>query len=157
MRLNKIISIAAVVMMIFLTSNLTSGAEKGLKWFSYKEGENLLKKESKKGYIKFHADWCRYCIKMDKETFSDAKVISYLTKNFIPIKVDADTEKEIRDAYRVAGLPYSCFIDEKEKKMEIISCIPGYIDKKNFMDILKYINTDSYKKMDFNEFRKKNS
>jgi thioredoxin-related protein len=156
--------ILAVIMIILsavagITANLFANAAaadkpfNAVKWVSYKEGKTLLYESEKKGFIYFYADWCKYCLKMDKEIFSDKKVISHINENFIPIRVNTDEEKKIASSYGALGLPYSCFVNQKAEK---ISCIPGYMQKKYFMGILKYVNTDSYKKMSFSKFSKKN-
>ena len=53
--------------------------------------------------------------------------------------------------WNVKGLPTMWFLKSDRSK---ISSIPGYVDKKQFLHILKYIHTQSYEKMNFQQFMK---
>lgn len=120
-----------------------------IKWYPYDEGIALGLKEKKDVFLNFYANWCGYCKKMDNGTFKDSSVVAYLNENFISIKVNSDKEKRIASAYYVSGLPTSWFISKDGEK---ISNLPGYVPADMLMNILKYIYTDSYKKMNFRKF-----
>jgi thioredoxin-related protein len=124
-------------------------SQEGIKWHTYEEGMALGKNEKKKVFLSFYADWCRYCKVMDSKTFKDDSIVSYLNENFIAIKVNSDMERKLAASYRVTGLPSTCFIAETG---ENIGSQPGYIPPETMLPLLKYINTDSYKKMDWQKF-----
>jgi thioredoxin-related protein len=124
-------------------------ASSSIQWHPYKTGMELGKKENKKIYLYFWAEWCDSCKKMTKETFVDSAVIAYLNKNFISIKVNADKEQALVSEYNVRGLPDNWFIAEKN---EIIGNQPGYIPPDRLISLLRYIHTNSYKKMSYNKF-----
>ena len=109
-------------------------ASSGIKWHSFKEGMVLGNSTSKKIFLNFHADWCRYCHVMEKKTFKNRSVVNYLNKNFISIKVDFDKEKKISALFKVKGLPDNWFFS---KDGEIIGHRPGYIPPDTFLKILK--------------------
>ena len=121
----------------------------GIKWYGYDEGMALGKKEGKKILLHFYADWCHYCKKMDSETFSKRDVADYMNRNFIPIRLNSDTETRLAQEYRVSGLPTTWFMD---KDGERIQSLPGYLPREMFLAFLKYIHTDSYKTMSFQIF-----
>ncbi len=127
-------------------------AEK-INFQTYDNGLKLAEELNKKIFLYFHADWCKYCAKMEKETFSDDKIREYFHDNFISIKVDADIEKTIASKYNVRGLPILFFLKEDGSKL---SYRPGYVDAKELLYMLKYVNTQSYEQMSFPEFLKKN-
>ncbi len=56
--------------------------------------------------VKFHADWCHFCKKMDRETFRDVSLLNIL-EDYIPIKIDIDTKEGLAMAhqYGVTVLP----------------------------------------------------
>ena len=122
-----------------------------VKWYNYEEGLTLGKKDSKKIFLYFWADWCTFCEKMEKETLSKPEISTYLNENFISVKVNSDKEQAIFAKYFSRGVPNSWFIDESGGK---ISNLPGYVPSKMFLPILKYIQTDSYKEMSFKDFSK---
>ncbi len=140
-----------LTMIIFILSTLSFSfaSSKFIRWYTYKQGIELNKKEGKKIFLYFYADWCTYCKKMEKETFNDDSVVLYLNENFIPIKVNSDRDIKTALDFGVKGLPSTWFI---EGDGERISNLPGLIAADTLLNILKYINTDSYKEMSFRKF-----
>jgi thioredoxin-related protein len=124
----------------------------GIQWFSYAEGMQRGQAENKKVFLVFDADWCRYCLKMEKETFAKPTVIAYVNRNFIPISVNSDKQPDIAEKYKVRGLPSMWFISEAG---EPIANRPGYIAPDEMLKILKFFGTDSYRTMSYNAFLKK--
>ena len=98
----------------------------------------------------FYTDWCGYCTKMTNETFKDPRVISYINKNYIPIRVNNDNET-IADII-VPGVPDTWFMTATGEK---IAHQPGFIDGGKILSIMKFIYTESYKKMSFAVFLQK--
>ena len=129
-----------------LVSNISS-----INWQTYTQGMELAKTRNKHIFLYFHADWCTYCTKLKKTTFKNKAVLNYLKENFISIGVDTDKEKDLGTQWGVRGLPTLWFLKPDNSK---ISNIPGYIDAKQFLNILKYIHTRSYDNMSFQEFVK---
>jgi thioredoxin-related protein len=121
----------------------------GIQWMSYDEGRQRGEAENKKVFLVFNADWCRYCLKMEKETFRDPTVIAYVNRNFVPVSVDSDREQNIADKYNVRGLPATWFISEKGDR---IQGRPGYIPADEMLKILKFIGSDSYLTMSYQKF-----
>jgi len=132
---------------LFLTGSLAASGS--IKWYTYETGMELGKKENKKIFLHFWAEWCDYCKKMEKETFVDSAVIAYLNKNYISIKVNADKERALVSEYNVRGLPDNWFITEKN---EIIGNQPGYIPPDMLVPRLRYIHSNSYQKMSYSKF-----
>ena len=120
-----------------------------IDWKSYKTGMDEAQSAEKKIFVHFRTDWCTYCRKMDATTFKDETVVDYLNENFIPILVDGDKQKKVAVDYGVKGYPTNWFLTETEER---ISSLPGYVDAKRFLLILKYLHTDDYKEMSFTEF-----
>lgn len=134
-----------------ISASVSTAEESGIEWRKYDEGVAMAKAEKKKIFLYFHADWCGYCHKMDASTFKDAGVIDYLNDNYITIKVDSDKETKIASKYSVRGLPTSWFLKANSDKL---SSMPGYIDAKRLLTILKYVKTESYEKMNYRDFEK---
>ncbi len=122
-----------------------------VKWYSYTDGMAVGKEKKKKVFLSFYADWCGYCKQMDKTTFADKSVVSYMNENFVPIRVNADREINLTSTYNVRGLPASWFLSENGEE---IGSQPGYIPPDTMLPLLKYIHSDNYKKMSFDKFMK---
>jgi thioredoxin-related protein len=112
-------------------------ASNSIKWYAYEEGMVLGKAEKKKVFLHFYADWCGFCLKMAKETFRDSAVVSYLSENFIAIRVDFDREPATAEKYGITGLPSNWFLTEMGQP---IVSVPGYIQPAALLSLLKEVN-----------------
>lgn len=134
--------IGFILMFVICLTSLVSDAlasSKSINWYSHDEGIAVGYAEGKKIYINFRADWCGYCKKMEKETFGNSGVISYLNKHFISIMVDTDKERKIAIKYGVRALPDNWFLF---KNGDPIGRRKGYIEPNTFMKILKSIQEE---------------
>jgi thioredoxin-like negative regulator of GroEL len=77
---------------------------------------------------------------MEDNTFKDPGVIASLNKDFIPIKVDVDENKQTSGLYRVNLLPDTWFIAEDAG---IIGHQPGYISAEQLKKFLKSLLGDN--------------
>jgi len=124
----------------------------GIRWYGHEQGLVQAKKQQKKVFLYFWADWCQYCGKMEEETLSKKAVIDLLNKNFIPIKINSEVDRSIAERYFVRGLPTTWFLSAQGEK---ISNLPGYVEPDLFVPILEFIHSESYQKMSFKEFLNK--
>lgn len=109
-----------------------------LQWYSFEKGMEASSQQGKKLFVFFRADWCKYCHTMEKETFQNPEVLTYLKQRFIAVRVDADQEQELSTMFRVQGLPDTWFFSENG---EVIGHRPGYIPPETFMKILKNVSS----------------
>ncbi len=152
MKIKQCLILLSIIFCLLLSSPQTVASSDTIQWKSYEKGMTLGKKEKKKIFINFYAEWCTYCAVMDSKTFKNKDVIEYLNKHFISIKVNMDHDKKTAEIYFVRGLPTSWFLLDNGSK---ISGLPGYIKPDTFINILKFIHTDSYLKMTFAEYLNK--
>ncbi len=89
---------------------------------------------------------------MEAESFTDPEIIQFLETHFILIRTNIDKERKIASNYYVRALPTSWFLEPDGSK---ITSIPGYVNPETFLVILKYIDSESYKKMTLKEFLEK--
>jgi thioredoxin-related protein len=129
-----------ILLLVLLVGGAASGpaAADKIDWHTYDSGMARSKFEKKKVFLHFYADWCTYCVEMERKTFKDPAVIAALNRDFIPIRVDSDRDKPTASLYRVKGLPDTWFISESG---EIIGHRPGYISTDQLMGILNVIVT----------------
>lgn len=77
-----------------------------LTWYGFNEGYTKAKKNKKIALIDAYTDWCGWCKRMDRDTYSNADIINKLNKDFVPIKFNP----EIKDVkYNLDGKEYSGF------------------------------------------------
>ncbi|MDY0222123.1 MAG: thioredoxin family protein [Desulfobacterium sp.] len=144
--LNTLLSFVFAAILLPLTASAQD-----INWQKYDTGMAMAGEQNKKIFIYFHAEWCSYCTKMEKTTFKNSSVIDYINNNFVAIKVDSDREQEVSREYYVRGLPALWFLESDHTK---ITTLPGYVDANTFDSILKFINTESYDKMSYKDFKK---
>ena len=81
---------------VTLTSPATEPpAADEIKWYTWEEAYELNQTAPKKVFIDLYTDWCGWCKKMDKETFTDPAVVKFINENFYAVKFDAEQEKDI--------------------------------------------------------------
>ncbi len=142
-------TIAALCILVLLCFSPAMAKNKEIQWQSYESGIQMLQDKNKKGFLHFYTDWCTYCKIMNHQTFTDSKIIDYLNDNFISIRVNADKHKDVAKKYGVGLFPNTRFIAEDNTE---ISSQPGFIAPEMLLNMLKFLNTDSFKQMKFFEF-----
>jgi len=55
--------------------------------------------------IKFTAEWCGPCKQMDRTTWRDGKVVSWVKEHAVAIQVDVDREEKTAAAYNIEAMP----------------------------------------------------
>src|SRR5690606_5785974 len=66
-----------------------------INWMTMEEAAAKIKKQPRKVFIDVYTDWCGWCKKMDKSTFTDPAVVAYINKNYYAVKLDAEGKKPI--------------------------------------------------------------
>lgn len=145
-------------------------AEK-IKWLTIEQAAARMQKEPRKIVVDVYTDWCGWCKKMDKNTFTDPKVIDLVNKHFYAVKLDAEgrapitlnnqtyTFKPEYKSHELAiallqgqmSFPSTVYLDEK---FNLITLVPGYLDAGNFSKVLRYFGENHYKTMQYKEFEK---
>jgi thioredoxin-related protein len=88
--------------------------------------------EQKPVMIDFITDWCRWCDTLDRNTYSDQAVASFINDNVVPIKIDAEKGEGIAIAstYNVHNYPTILLITPGGKEIDRIL---GYLPPEPFL------------------------
>jgi len=134
----------------------TTPATAEIKWLSYDEGLAKAKKEGKHLFIDFTTKWCGYCKKMDASTFISPEIVSMLNNDFVPVRIDGDSEKELdidgykiteknlsRYDYKVRGYPTFWFLNSQGTKL---GAVQGFQPAENLLSTLQYVKEKKYEK-----------
>jgi thioredoxin-related protein len=142
-----------------------------IEWLTMEEAAARSKKKPRKIFIDVYTDWCGWCKKMDKTTFSETEIINYINKNYYAVKLNAEGKEPItlngktytfKPEYRSHELaiellqgqmsyPTTVYLDEK---FNLLAPVPGYLSASDLGNILKYYAGDHQKHMTFDEFLK---
>jgi len=76
-----------------------------VKWMTMQEAVKAQKKNKKPIFIDAYTVWCGPCKMLDKNTFSDAKVVEILNQNYNPVKFNAEGNEEIQFAGKLYKNP----------------------------------------------------
>jgi thioredoxin-related protein len=96
-----------------------------------------------------YADWCQWCQKTFRETFTDEAVLAYLGDNFQVVKLNSDgvgpaivmgeqviSEGQLAGVLGATGLPTYVFLDSEGQP---ISKTMGFYDAESVMRLLRTI------------------
>ena len=134
-----------VIILGFLA--LTTGTFAEVEWgHDYDAALEAAKKDKKLVMVDLYTDWCGWCKKLDKDTFSDKDVEARVTKEFVAVKVNPEKSQQnakLAKDFGTTGFPHIVFVDANGKK---VSEIDGYLPAAQFLEQLNKITDKATKK-----------
>ncbi|MCX6185973.1 MAG: DUF255 domain-containing protein [Bacteroidetes bacterium] len=140
-------------------SNSSFKHEEGIKWLGFNEGYELAKKKNKIMIIDVYTDWCGWCKRMDRDSYSKEEIISIIKKDFVPVKFNPEIEgvkyvyngksyngqelAGVLSNFQINGYPTTIFVYPKANKSEIVV---GYKNAEQLKPILEDIKKRYYGK-----------
>lgn len=169
--MKRVIETILFVFLFVFTFSLTVTAQKNIHWVSFEEALELNQKESKKLFIDVYTDWCGWCKKMDKTTFTNPVIVDYINSNYLAVKFDAEQKElinfkgkdynfirqgrrgyhELAAAITKGQLSYPTYVFMDEE-LNVIQPVPGYQDEVTLEYILNYFGEDFYKNVPWKKF-----
>lgn len=143
----------SVAACMFLAVGAAQANEK-IEWAKdWNEARRAAESSNQLIMIDFFTDWCGWCKRLDKDTYSDTAVIK-LARDFVAFKTDAEKEgEELAKKYEVRGYPTILFV---EKTGEVVGRIGGYMPPEPFIEEVTRIR-DAHKELPKLEARLKES
>ncbi|MDR2223412.1 MAG: thioredoxin fold domain-containing protein [Flavobacteriaceae bacterium] len=82
---------------LFLTIALLSISAQAqeIKWMTLNQALTAQKKKAKPIFMDAYTEWCGPCKMLDKNTFSDPKVVEHINKNYYAVKFNAEGNESI--------------------------------------------------------------
>lgn len=179
-------TLTAVVCLLFMSfSSVENKEEKDgnapkdnhkvkIEWVSFEEAIKKNEENPKKLFIDLYTDWCTWCLKMEKATFENPVIAQYINENFYPVKLDAETQRNInfkgkdfvfrpdegttgRGVHEIAifltrgrlNYPSVIFLDETFANPQPVS---GFQNPIRMDKLLKYFGENYYKEVDWGLF-----
>ena len=99
---------------------LRGAALQPVGWYEYgPEAFAEARRQQKPLFLDIGAAWCHWCHVIDRESYEDPDIATYLNELYIPVKVDRDERPDIDARYQVAvqlltgqgGWPLTVFLD----------------------------------------------
>ena len=126
--------LAATALTVFLAAN--AGAEPG--WSTdYKRSQQEAKTNHKLVLLNFTgSDWCGWCIKLQREVFSQPEFADYAVKNLVLVELDFPRRKQLSDLirhqneemaeqYQIQGFPTIIILNSDGQKVAELGYTPG--------------------------------
>ena len=66
--------------------------------------------EQKPVLLSITATWCQSCQEMERTTYADPSVATFINKQFVPIRVDVDERPDVSERYSLGGWPTTAFL-----------------------------------------------
>jgi len=154
---------AVVIMYGFIRVEEEPKAE--INWVSFQEAVAAAELDNKKILIDIYTDWCGWCKRMDKSTYSDAEIVKYINKNYHSVKFDAEQKDPIywrdhefkyipngrRGYHELAArllnnklsYPTTVFLDANGS---LLTRLEGYIEADPMIIYLHYLHEEAYNK-----------
>ena len=139
-----------------LTLTNTVQGQEAIQWMKFEEAIAANSKNPKMILVDVYTDWCGWCKKMDKDTFTDPRVIAHFQKNFYAVKLNAEdtkrkfpfmgktfSEAEMAASMRVNSYPNFVVI---EPGLQNIAQLPGYREPEAFLAGLAELIEKAFKK-----------
>lgn len=163
---------AFLLLIMTLSVSLLYGQTTPVKWYTIEEAAALAAKSPRPIFVDAYTDWCGWCKRLDKETFSNPVIAEILNTKYYPVKFNAESKepvmfqgrKFINDgklgpthqlAYALLqgqmSYPTVAFLTAKS---ELITPLPGYRSAKDFEPFLEYFGGNSWQKQSFEDFMK---
>ncbi|MEY4282440.1 MAG: hypothetical protein RLZ39_1852 [Bacteroidota bacterium] len=146
-------------------------ANQEIHWMSFDELQVAMKKQPKKVFMDVYTDWCGWCKKMEKATFTHPEVIKYINEHYYAIRFNAEQKEPIRFMGKTYELKTGT--NTNELAVELLhgqmsypttvifeenflnpQPIPGYLDVPTCEMIVKYLGENLYRTKGFPDYQK---
>src|SRR5882672_6693060 len=109
--MRKLLGLSLLTLSVISLSSFTPPRKQSLRpphkekivWLSLSELQTAYAMQRRPIIIDVYTSWCGWCKVMDKETYSNEKVISYINKNFYAVKFNAETTDTVMLASKKYG------------------------------------------------------
>ena len=129
--------IITLIILILLVSSVWA---KDIEWLkSYDTALAQAKKDKKIVLVDIYTDWCGWCKKLDRDTYSDTNVQAKVAKDFIAVKVNPEKSAagaKLAQQFGVRGFPFIAFVGADGRTL---SQIGGYVNAAKFLDQLEQV------------------
>lgn len=149
---------------LFLTGLSFAGSGKEIRWDAFEAGMKKAASGKKYVFVSVYTDWCGYCKQLDATTLKAAPVVTELGKNFVSIKLNAESDelvswkgekisgRGLAARWGVDGFPTLIFLNSKS---DIIGSYPSFAEAPLMTKLLAYISSGAReRKVSFDDYLK---
>ena len=151
-------------------------------WYRFDDGLLAARDAEKHIMVDVYTDWCGFCKKLDRETYSDATVRKVLSESYVSVKLKGDSGARLKlrgqplsdggktrlqivptdepqiaerdlSRYQLRGTGFPTIVFFSSDG-RMITSISGFRDAGSLMHILNFIKDDLYEVMSFQDYLK---
>jgi len=120
----------------------------GVAWRTWNAGLAAASGSGKPVIVDVYTDWCGWCKRMDRDTYSRPEVSEYVNRHFIMVRLNGDsddrvtyggrefTARTLAGGFNVSGYPTTIFL--RPNGAHLVN-VPGYMGPDKFMKLVRYI------------------
>jgi thioredoxin-related protein len=166
----------ALITLVTIQSKAQSTAEtvkSPVKWYTIQEAEKLNQKDPRPIFVDTYTDWCGWCKKMDRETFTNPVIANILNTKFYPVKFNAESKESVTfmghtfvndgkagNAHQLAvallggqlSYPTVVFIIPDKDKPKV-QPVPGFREPKDMEVLLSFFGEKAYLTQSWDAFQ----
>lgn len=175
MKKSLIIAFLTLVSLSVKSQNSTISDKSPVKWYTLQEAEKLFKQSPRPFFIDAYTDWCGWCKKMDKDTFTNTVISDILNSKYYPVKFNAEGKDSVTffgtkfindgksgNAHQLAvallqgqlSYPTVVFLIPQSDGKMILKFVPGYKEPKEMEMMLSFFADKNYGSKEFEDFQK---
>lgn len=163
------------VILLWFSGVMLTGAQEPseVQWYSFEEALAMNAEKPRKVFIDIYTDWCGWCKKLDKETFTHPVIVEILNTQFYPVKFNAESKAPVEFAGRTfvneggrarnphqlaiallqgqVSYPSTAFMDED---LQLLTTHSGFLTAQQLEPVLVFLSTNRYKQETYEEFSK---
>ena len=163
-----------IIPILIIAFALNANAQESVNWLSFEKAIEINKTNPKPLLVSIYTDWCGWCKKMYKETYTNPIIAKYVNDNYHAIKLNGEgkeaiTYKEYTFKFKQQGktkyhelsaallngklsYPTTIILNKEE---QLLDRIPGYLPAKKMEMVLAYFIKRDYKEEKWADFVKK--
>jgi thioredoxin-related protein len=159
-----------IFLFILCSAKVNPTVHDKLDWMKMDDLTEKMKSNPKPAIIDIYTNWCYWCKVMDKKTYNNTKVVSYINDHFYPVKLNAETREIVEwknkkfnfnENYKIND--FAVYVSSGEIGFPTTVIIPdenadpisfrGFLEPKEIEPILKYFGEGAYKTQTYTVYK----
>lgn len=163
--------LSVAILLCTLLTSFKQPKKQKVNWITLTELKDAYTKQQKPIIIDVYTSWCGWCRVMEKETYSQETVASYINENYYAVKFNAETKDSVEfngkkygynPAYKAnelavyllegrMGYPATILLPNTNAQP---APLPGFLKPSELEPPLRFIGDGVYKSRQFPEYMK---